>query len=491
MMSSFLENVGQPESGGSSVAAKPERMLAEFPWVSAIVLYTVSWGWSLLRPNTLYWDDWEVYFGRPSNYGINTLALMGRPPWGGLIEYLLMHIGAWSVTIATFLMFLASSLLVFGLLRHHLAIESSVARLVVLLFLIAPVNHARVSIAVFDYTTSYFLFYLGWFVLVRYKSTKSFVLACVILFLSLKTHSLLFFVLLPFLHFAWLHKTELLNLKKLNRRHLEIASIAMMPVVYVVARSLFWPPTELWKNYPKILLHGNRIIRMVALFTPFLVCSAWCVFRARLKKFVNRSFLVLACGLGCFALAILPYYLSGNFNELIPSLSGNTAEKNTPFEFRSDWRSRHLLLVPLGLALSVVGLNELLKWKGKNIVVSTALVISVALNMFWGSQYFLMSHKQEQLVELFKTTKDKVEIASVEDQTLRFNGRGSIFRNAEWNGFMTLAGISTERPGCEAMPSGSALTLKSDSSYLKALATRDLDLYFEVKPCSEVLAQND
>jgi hypothetical protein len=100
--------------------------------------------------------------------------------------------------------------------------------------------------------------------------------------------------------------------------------------------------------------------------------------------------------------------------------------------------------MPLGLALSVVGLNELLKWRGKNIVVSTVLVISVALNMFWGSQYFLMSHKQEQLVELFKTTKDKVKIASVEDQTKRFNGRESTFRSYEWTGFMTLAGISTD-----------------------------------------------
>ncbi|MFZ9619494.1 MAG: hypothetical protein ACO3A3_08020, partial [Ilumatobacteraceae bacterium] len=119
------------------------------------------------------------------------------------------------------------------------------------------------------------------------------------------------------------------------------------------------------------------------------------------------------------------------------------------------------------------------------------LVISVGLNMFWGSQYFLQSHKQEQLVELFKTTKSEVEIASVEDQTKRFNGRESTFRSYEWTGFMTLAGISTDRPGCEALPSGSALTLKSDTSYLQALATRDLGLYFEIKPCSEVLAQNN
>ena len=101
-----------------------------------------------------------------------------------------------------------------------------------------------------------------------------------------------------------------------------------------------------------------------------------------------------------------------------------------------------------------------------------------------------MSHKQEQLVELFTTTKNKIEIASVEDQAMQFNGRGASFRSYEWNGFMTLAEISTDRPGCESLPSGAALILKSNTPYLKALVTRDLGLYFEVKPCSEVLAEN-
>ena len=154
-MSSVPNSAVEPESAALNLA-KPERMLAGFPWVSAIVLYTLSWGWSLLRPNTLYWDDWEVYFNKPLSNGIKTLDEMGRAPWGGLIEYLLLHIGVWAVTVATFLVFLASSLLVFGILRHRLAIESSVARMVVLLFLIVPVNHARISVAIFDYTTSYF-----------------------------------------------------------------------------------------------------------------------------------------------------------------------------------------------------------------------------------------------------------------------------------------------------------------------------------------------
>ena len=471
MMSSTPNSAVEAESVASNVA-KPERMLAGFPWVSAIVLYTLSWGWSLLRPNTLYWDDWSTFWQKDFGEILSIVKPYGAPPWSKLIESVLIQLGVWIATTSTFVIFFATGLILYAILQM-LPIESqNQKRLTVLVFLIAPVNHARVSLIVFDYTTSYFLFYLGWFVLVRYRSVKGFVLACVTLFLSFKTHSLLFFVLLPFLHFAWLNKTELCDFKKLNRRHLQIVLIVIMPLAYLIARSLFWPLADVWKNYHRIYLYGNRIIRMTALFVPFLLCSGWYVLRVRLKEFVSRSLLVLACGLGCVALALFPYYLSGNL-----------AEFRTPFEFRDDWRSRHLLLVPLGVALSAVGLNELLKWRGKNIVVSAVLVISVALNMFWGSQYFLQSHKQEQLVELFKTTKDKVEIASVEDQTMRFNGRESTFRSYELDGFMTLAGIPTDRPGCEALPSGSALTLKSDTSYLQALMTRDLGLYFEIRPC--------
>ncbi|MFM8852069.1 MAG: hypothetical protein ACKOGL_02570, partial [Acidimicrobiaceae bacterium] len=195
---------------------------------------------------------------------------------------------------------------------------------------------------------------------------------------------------------------------------------------------------------------------------------------------------LLVVGFSVTALALFPYFAG----ELYIGYAGRPAYL-TVFEFRADWRSRHQLLMPLGLALSVVGLNELLKWRGRNIVVSTVLVISVALNMFWGSQYYLQSYKQEQLVDLFRTTDVDVKIAEVEDQAKRFNGLESSFRSYEWSGFMTLAGISTDRPGCEALPSGSVLTLKSDTSYLQALVTRDLGLYFDIKPCSEVLAQSN
>ena len=482
LMSQTSSGVTTEDLSGTSTSIR-EPMLAGFPWVSAIILYTLSWGWSLLRPNTLYWDDWSDVFQRDTFYLRQVFVDSGRPPWEGVVEGLLLQMGPWSVRITTFLMFFVVSLLLFEISRATCVLTVKRLKLLVFLFLVIPVNHARVSLVVFQYSSSYFLFYLGWFVLVRYKSTKSFVLACTILFLSFKTHSFLFFVLLPFLHFAWSNKTELFDFKKLNRRHLQVAAIAIMPLAYVVARSLFWPPIKSWQDYQQPTASGVLTGLWPVLIG--LIGLALIGFRQLKKKPTHFGVVLFICGFSITALALFPYFAG----ELYVGFGGRSAYL-TVFEFRADWRSRHQLLMPLGLALSVVGLNELLKWKGKNIVAPTVLVISVALNTFWGSQYFLMSHKQEQLVELFKTTKGKVEIASVEDQTLRFNGRESIFRGYELDGFMTLAGISTDRPGCEALPSGSALTLKSDTPYLKALATRDLGLYFEVKPCSEVLADN-
>jgi hypothetical protein len=482
-MSSVPNSAVEPEFVASTVA-KPERILACFPWVSAIVLYTLSWGWSLLRPNTLYWDDWLIYFNQPSVNGLSANAAMGRPPWGSLIEFLLMELGTWAVTVATLLIFMLASAIVFCILREQRFFVSGQARLTVLIFLLIPVNHARVAVSIFDYTTSYFLFYLGWFVLVRYKSSKSFVLACVILFSSFKTHSFLFFVLLPFLHFCWLNRAKLTDLKRLNRIHIQVLVIAALPVIYVISRSAFWPPSESWQDYQQPTRAGVLTGLWPVLIG--LVGLSIIGMRRLKKKRTPVGLVLLIVGFSVTALALFPYFAG----ELYVGYAGRPAYV-TVFEFRADWRSRHQLLMPLGLALSVVGLNELLKWRGKNVVVLTVLVISVGLNMFWGSQYFLQSHKQEQLVELFKTTKSEVEIASVEDQTKRFNGRESTFRGYELDGFMTLAGISTDRPGCEALPSGSALTLKSEVSYLQALATRDLGLYFEIKPCSEVLKSSN
>ena len=482
MMSSAPNSIVEPEFG-ASVVAKPEGMLAGFPWVSAVVLYTLSWGWSLLRPNTLYWDDWADVFQQDNFYFLQRSADSGRPPWEGLVDGLLLQFGPWSIRILTSLIFFIVSFFLFKNLISNLVLTKHQIKFLTLLFLLVPVNHARISLSVFQYTMSYFLFYLGWFVLVRYKSTKGFVLGCVMLFLSFKTHSFLFFVLLPFLHFAWLNKIELLAFKKLNHRHLQVAVIAVMPVAYILLRELFWPPTGAWVGYQKPSIDG--LIRWLPSSAPFILALVWFLVRRKNKESTDINFVIFWFGTGVIALALMPYFVGGLFRDYVSVIA-----------LRSDWGSRHQLLMPLGLALTAVGLNGLLKRHLKNLIFYMAVSVSLLFNSYFGSNYYLDSVKKSQVVDLFLVRNDLQSNSElvILDDTKRFNGRGSTYRDYEWSGLLKVAGyevasVSGKRL-CDQQPNANQLTLKSETPYLKALATRDLGLYFEVKPCSEVLAQN-
>ena len=482
MMSPAPNSAAAPEFG-ASVVAKPEGMLAGFPWVSAVVLYTLSWGWSLLRPNTLYWDDWDAIFGRSKFYMWQYVRSVGRPPWSDILETYLMPFGAWTVQVLTFLTFFLAGLILFQILKVFSNLTVSEINSILLLFLVLPVNHARISLVVFDYTSSYFLFYLGWFVLVCYKSTKGFVLGCVMLFLSFKTHSFLFFVLLPFLHFAWLNKIELLAFKKLNHRHLQVAVIAVMPLAYILLRELFWPPTGAWVDYQKPSIDG--LIRWLPSTVPFILGLIWFLVRRKNKKSTDINFIIFWFGTGVTALALMPYFVGGLFRDYVSVIA-----------LRSDWGSRHQLLMPIGLALTAVGLNGLLRKYLKNLIFYMAVSVSLLFNSYFGSNYYLDSIKKSQVVDLFVVRNDlqpNSELVILDD-TKRFNGRGSTYRDYEWSGLLKVAGyevasVSGKRL-CDQQPNANQLTLKSETSYLKALATRDLGLYFDVKPCSEVLAQN-
>ena len=476
-----ISSDGLVEPFGASTEAKPGRMLAGFPWVSAIVLYTLSWGWSLLRPNTLYWDDWALFFRRSPFYVRQVYIDSGRPLWEGVADGLLIQVGVWAICLATFLVFFLCSVFMFYILKTIPNLNSGAVNSLVILFLVLPVNHARISLVGFDYSSAYFLFYLGWFVLVRYKSTKSFVLACVILFLSFKTHSFLFFVLLPFLHFVWLNKTELMDLRKLKRQHLQVVVIAALPIIYVVARSLFWPPSEAWVGYQEPSISG--LIRWLPTSVPFILGLIWFVLRQKNKKGVDVNFLVFWCGTGATALALMPYFVGGFFDVYTSIIA-----------LRSDWGNRHQLLMPLGLAMFAVGLNGMLQKYFKNLIFVLAVSVSLVFNTYFGSNYYLDSIKKDQVVELFLARVDLKPSSElvILDDTKRFNGRGSTYRDYEWSGLLKIAGhevasVSGKRL-CDQQPNANQLTLKSETPYIEALATRDLGLYFEVKPCSEIIS---
>ncbi len=452
--------------------------LKGFPWKIATILYTMSWGWSLLRPNTLYWDDWHDLFQRDKWFAREYYMSSGRPPWEGFLHALLTPVGIWTFSVLTFVLFFVAGIFLFLILKTAENPQILNINLILLVFLITPVNHARIAAIIFQYTSSYFLFFLAWMLLVRHKSKKSFLLACIAMFLSFKTHSFLFFVLLPFAHFIWINRSNLKDRQKfISRKRLQILIVATLPVLYVLLRSIFWPSVGRFVNYQKI--YSNGVVMSTTLFIPFVFCCILFFFLHNSKRQVPTGLIVTLLGTFAIAISLFPYLISNNIDRYI-------------FTFNIGWQSRHLILTPLGISFVVVGLSQLTS-KKKHYVAKLALILSMLVNIFVGTQYYLQSVQQTEITNLFKAQKIQSVISEFSDETARFKGRGATYSEYEFFGMLNDAGYSyPKRVGykyvCKANPNGAKLTVKSDKSFLDALLSRNTGTYFEITKCAEDLS---
>ena len=450
--------------------------LEGFPWKLATILYTLSWGWSLLRPNTLYWDDWTYIYGRPKSYLNEIFVKTGLPPWRALIDQELIAFGYWTIPALTFTMFFTSGLFLHNILRKFTPINNEQIRIAVLVALLLPVNHSRISLQMFGYTTSYFLFFLAWMLLVSHYKRVQFWVSILLFFWSFMTHSFLFFYVLPLAHFLFTQRQTIKVIR--GRFFLKPSNIVLfaIPILYYIMRKFFWAPTEAYENYHKATISGA-----VRGFVFFLIGITLLVFLLVIFKAMslNRSSSFISLlGWTLFAWGLFPYFVNESFIDMI-----------SVFAFRADWGSRHLLLTPLGAGLLVSGLALLFTKPSRIIFVNSVLLIFVCCNLFFGSQYFLDSNKKEQLVEVLRKMDQSIENRNVIfiDETKRFNGRYSSYRDTELMALVEMSGRSVEsisgKTTCEQTSDGIQLTLKSKISYLNALVSRDLDLYFDSQTC--------
>jgi hypothetical protein len=450
--------------------------LEGFPWKLATIFYTLSWGWSLLRPNTLYWDDWTYIYGRPKSYLNEIFVKTGLPPWRALIDQELIAFGYWTIPALTFTMFFASGLFLHNILRKFTSINNEQIRIAVLVALLLPVNHSRISLQMFGYTTSYFLFFLAWMLLVSHYKRVQFWVSILLFFWSFMTHSFLFFYVLPLAHFLFTQRQTIKVIR--GRFFLKPSNIVLfaIPLLYYIMRKFFWAPTEAYENYHKATISGAARGFVFFLIGITLLVFIFVIFKA---MSLNRSSSFISLlGWTLFAWGLFPYFVNESFIDMI-----------SVFAFRADWGSRHLLLTPLGAGLLVSGLALLFTKPSRIIFVNSVLLIFVCCNLFFGSQYFLDSNKKEQLVEVFRKMDQSIENRNVIfiDETKRFNGRYSSYRDTELMALVEMSGRSVEsisgKTTCEQTSDGIQLTLKSKISYLNALVSRDLDLYFDSHDC--------
>ena len=464
----------------SETVALEEKVFKGFPWPLALVLYSFSWGWSLLRPNSLYWDDWVYIFKQPKSYLNQIFVETGLPPWRALLDQELIAIGNWTIPWLTFVMYFVASAFLWEILKNTNLLTTKQIEFAVLIFLIAPVNHARIALVMFGYTTSYFFFFLAWMLLIRFRSSAIFAVSIFCFFWSFMTHSFLFFFLFPTAHYILLKRDRLRNYQKHRLDIVKIFILLVLPILYLWLRYVLWRPTEEYKNYHKVSLVGAQlglklILALIAVCITFVLIT-----RKSLKA--HPPAIVLLLGSVLFTFGLFPYFANRNFPDVI-----------SVFAFRNDWGSRHLLLTPLGISLILCGVWLLISSRLRKLFFTLTIIICSLINIFSGAQYYLDSLKKDQLTELFASNTDIIPQSTILliDETKIFNGRGSTYRTTELSGLLLLSGQETTaitgKGSCKDLPDGTQYVLKSNKNFFSALTSRDLGLYFEVSPCSNIL----
>ena len=448
--------------------------LRGFPWKTAIILYTISYGWFWNVRNSFWSDDWRHWVA-PSVDGTN-LDPFGFAPWIFINKDLFDVVGPSWMRLAIFLFFFTAGLFIYGIFNSFPKLTQFERRIITLLFLLLPFNSVRVALHVFHYSQAYFYFFFGWYLLTISKKTSMFFMACCLFFLSFQMHSLVLFFVLPLLFFLRQFRTDQM-LKSKSR----LAVLIALPVLYVIGRSLFWSSSNSYHSFSIteiVTLIEFWVAVTIVVGLSLLIVKRW---SSGSQILISLGFFICLLGLSAYIL----YQKFGTRQEIAVNFFMYTFA-------RSDWASRHLILQPLGVSLIIVGSFRVLQIRSekiRNYFFGVLLSISVILNAGFGFEYVVDYSKQQAVVEKLESSG---EVAGVDeymfaDQSF-MNARGRLYRPRDWWGLVwTAYGLdSAERAeilsSCDGGENGRFVEIDGPETHWQALKNwvGDGDTGFEV-----------
>ena len=407
--------------------------LRGFPWVSAGVLYLISYCWFWDVRNSFWNDDWTAYVAPfVTDYDDD---LFGFAPWTKFVALLYGWFGPGFMRLCTFIAFFLSAVALFGITKKFKLLDYQQRKFVALLFLLLPFNSARVALMVFHYSMAYLWFFAAWYLVVTTKSVWARCASLCLFFLSFQMHSLLSFFALPCAHLLFLERVS--NFGLLLRWARKYSWLLCLPFVYWVMRALFWPATNKYHEVTSESLIG---------FVPFLI-SILLVLGLLALLAINRlrgnsqnSLLLVVIGLASMFIGLFAYVI----NDALPGGLRLLVTYLNYFVGQSDWQGRHLMLQPFGVSLVLVGLISFLPAASKRMrkmLQQGLLAVCILFNVCFGFEYIVDYSKQQEIVRqleavnLPKFTNRYVFI----DQTTNLNARGRYYRDRDWWGLIGTA----------------------------------------------------
>jgi hypothetical protein len=478
-----MSDIAVAESGTRLQNFLDRAGLHGFPWKTATILYTISWGWLLIVRDSLWSDDWDAFkFVDIGGYR-DLYNSLGFAPWMEANFFLFDALGAGIFRLVVFVAFFFAAIFLNGVLVKAHSISYAERRMIVLVFLLAPFNSARVQLNVFHYTEAYFLFFAAWYVLVAFDSRKSKFIACILFFLSFQMFTMLVFFLLPVSHLFVLERggTTRYAFDWIKNNLVLI----LLPAIYWLSRALLWPSTQTYHEITERKVNGFFVFLLMSFL--IFIGSFICYYIA--KPSTKKKVLLVLFGLAAIFLGYFPYVLFGQV--------GNGSK--VPLTYlvimigRSDWFSRHQILQPLGfsiLLIGVIGLLPSIARGFKSWIVGVILAISVVFNVAFGFEYVVDHSKQMSIVAALAAKPNRTAGGEIQmvDQTTFLNARQRSYRERDWLGLVGLAeGIDSAKKlnvvgGCSENPNTRLVLIQGPETHWEALKNwvSDGDMGFKV-----------
>jgi hypothetical protein len=442
------------------------------------ILYLLVNVFHILLWDTKFWDDWYQYRDLENLESIERACPIdrcGKVPFTYLWEQPLLEIGGWALRLAVILAFAISGWmfwLILGKLKSVTEFQRSMATL---LFVLVPINGARVSFVTARASFMLTLFLIGLLLLSSRRILQLVVGGALVAFAMFQPSIQFFSVVIP----IFLAGRDLGSGSKITRRTFVVSVIA--GVVALSQRYVI----------PDLLIQANVVaepvgynaIQPMFLLRAVLVCGAlsapltielirWGLGGLDSKPRVS----LLRVGLFLLAAGTFPYMAVGHF----PNLS-DWVVVFLPDE--SDWTSRYQLLQGPGYALILAGLAKYVAERWRVAYLHLLAAACVALGSTIYSTYYVDSLKQRDVIR--QVSRDSanfsdVVLVEIVDEAKDVNARGRSLRSYEWEGILesalnrevTVWERNQPEIGCVAEKIGKRVIIRKSSGRMRAILTR-------------------
>lgn len=310
------------------------------------VLYVVSFSLMLFN-NGVFWDDWILYTADKASVA-NTFRQAGSPFTSYYHNFLLSYgHDVFLYRIIVFFAYLISGIFVYKVLSRIKEVTSEAIFFIVAIFMVLPVNSARIAIIDSMYAIYYFSFFMAFWLLSVAVSRNSRILYFFSLLFFLFSFNALSFLVyffataIPYIFYLQFGFSKQNLYSNIKQYFVENWYLLALPFVFFVFKSYFWRPFGNYDGYntidvEKIFLATSHLIYDKYFFVLLLATTFLLAVYVYIKnRNLQKDILFCALGIVLFFAGIFPYLAVGKF---------------PTFE---DWNSRHQLLMPLGVAFLI------------------------------------------------------------------------------------------------------------------------------------------